>query len=446
MNAAELTQAFQQVFPEASPPIFCYAPGRVNLIGEHIDYNGMPVLPMTMDRRIAVAFSARSDALIRLVNADPTFPPATFDNLPDIPPSQKGAWENYGKAAIQGINQYFDIQPGKGIDLLVTSDIPIAAGLSSSSGLIVATALAYLHVLGKTLGGDIERIELAQCLAQAERYAGAHGGGMDQAIILLGAKDTALKIDFFPLRIEPVPLPLGYCLVVCNSLVKAEKTGAARHRYNEGPLIGKILTALVQKHLQSEWDEDIEINRLGDLWLGHLCLTHQEVQELFEAVFTCDQTTVDEIAEALQIKPARLQQEWLADIPSPPDGLSLKSKARHQRTEFHRVEMARDACEAQDGAALGRLMVESHRSCADDYGVSCPELDRLVELALEAGAVGARLTGAGFGGCTINLVPETEVDHFQQTMTQNYYRDFLNTEPPAHAILRVKPCAAADYS
>lgn len=445
MHKGQLLAEFASLFPDAPSPACCRAPGRINLIGEHTDYNGSPVLPMTIDRDITLAYAPRNEATIHAANANAAFPSAEFTNAAHIRPSQEGHWINYCKAAVQGLNQHFNTTEFPGMDFLVQATLPNAAGLSSSSALVVACALAYLDVLGLSLGQDISRLELAEVLAASERYAGTQSGGMDQAIILLGGDSCALKIDFFPLRCEEAPLPPGYRIVACNSLVKAEKSGDARHRYNEGPLTCQLIRAIIEKRLKEDLGKDLELERLGHLWTGGLCMTHKEVAGLFEATFTRETMTLAEVAHELDMNVDTLRARWFHDFKEPAGGLRLKTMARHQRTEYERVESARDALLDGNAEEFGQLMIQSHESCAKDYGVSCPELDKLVEVALEAGATGARLTGAGFGGCTVNLVPEEALEEFQRKVQQHYYGDFLGAADHSGAILPVKPspCAGA---
>lgn len=430
---------FREIFPAGGEPRVCRVPGRVNLIGEHTDYNGLPVLPMTVDREIVVAFRSRPDGVFQLCDMNPDFPEVGFQNAAWIPPSAAGSWENYCKAAVVGLNRRFSFDTRRGMDALVAGDLPIAAGLASSSALVVACALAYLKVQGRDLENDIGRLPLAELLAEAEHYVGTRGGGMDQAVILGGRANHACKIDFHPLRIEVAPLLEDYAVVVCDSTVKAEKGGAARNRYNEGPRLCALITALIEKQLKVEIDEDIEIDHLGDLFHGALCLTVKEAQELGLRAVPGPRAGRSAVAKRLAMKLDEVRERWLGDLPEPPGGFPLQARLRHQLTEYERVERARDALLAGDGDELGRLMNASHESCAEDYGISCAELDRLVAVARRAGAVGARLTGAGFGGATVNLVPMDRVERFMSVVSREYYCGYLEWpgEPPmfvAHAV------------
>jgi N-acetylgalactosamine kinase len=303
--------------------------------------------------------------------------------------------------------------------------------------------------MNRSIDTEPQRIELASLLAQAERYVGVQGGGMDQAIILLGEKGCACKINFFPLRVERVPVFDDHVFVVCNSLVKADKSGSAIHRYNEGPLSCRLVRAVVEKHAKLAYDEEIEIEHLGDLWFGPLCLTNVEVEALFNEAFPRPRTTLAQAASLLNMSEAEIRRRWLGDLPEPAGGFPLQARARHQLTELVRVEQGRDCLLAGDALTFGALMDSSHRSCADDYGVSSPQLDKLVEVARSGGSIGSRLTGAGFGGCTVNLVPKDAVDRFVAHLTEAYYCDYLGhagSDPVREDWLIVaRPVEAANY-
>jgi N-acetylgalactosamine kinase len=334
-----------------------------------------------------------------------------------------------------------------GLDLLVRGTVPAAAGLSSSSALVVATALAYLAALDRPVETVVPRIELAQLLAEAEQFVGTRGGGMDQAIILLGKQGHACKIDFAPLRAECMPVFDGCVFVACNSLVKAEKTGDARHRYNAGPLSCRLITALVERQAREEFGEDFTLDRLGELWSGALCLTFEEAESLFERALPAERMPLAEAATRLHLSEDEVRARYLGDLPEPPGGYPLRARARHQLGEHRRVQQARDALLAGDPETFGDLMNGSHASCAGDYAVSCPELDALAQAARDAGALGARMTGAGFGGCTVNLVPEDRLDPFLEHVDRAYYREHLGLDggAPAEAMFPVRSSDGAQY-
>src|SRR5881296_4032952 len=231
MTSTDLAAAFAHAFgapPSSAGPVHVVrAPGRVNLIGEHIDYCGLPVLPMALRQSVRIAFQPRSDRETRLVNRDSRFVPSAFAVSESIPPAPAGDWGNYARAAARALAQRFpDL---RGVNALVDSDLPIAAGLSSSSALVVAMALALMHANRVT----VPSLELMELLGRGERYVGTAGGGMDQAIILGARAGCASRIDFHPLRLTPTAVPTGWQFIVAWSLLHAEKSGAARQAYNE---------------------------------------------------------------------------------------------------------------------------------------------------------------------------------------------------------------------
>src|SRR5437867_3618835 len=369
MISTDLAAAFAQAFgapPSSAGPVHVVrAPGRMNLIGEHIDYCGLPVFPMALRQSVRIAFHPRADWETRLVNRDPRFAPSAFAVSESIPPAPAGDWSNYARAAAQALAQRFpDV---RGVDALVESDLPIAAGLSSSSALVVAMALAIMHANRVT----VPSLELMDLLGRGERYVGTAGGGMDQAIILGAQAGCASRIDFHPLRLTPTAVPADWQFIVASSLVRAEKSGGARQAYNE-------------RTRQCDEARRLVATRLG-----------QREDMAYPALLAA--APVEELLE-------------LAGAGATVSGV-LARRFRHVVTEGTRVPQAEAAMAARDLAAFGRLLDASHQSLRDDYEVSHPELDRLVELARAAGAAGARLTGAGFGGsivalCRVDRAPE----------------------------------------
>lgn len=298
------------------------APGRVNLIGEHIDYHGFPVLPMALRQRIEVSFRVRRDRLIRATSAE--FGVREFEWRRDLEPVAHGDWENYLRAAARLI------EPGFGVDAEVTSDLPAAAGLSSSSALIVAFTLCLLRANGRTLSFE----ELMAILPEGEQFVGTRGGGMDHAASLASRAGCALLIEFRPLAVHPIPIPPEWTFLVGHSLESAEKSGPAREAYN-----------------------------------------------------------------------ARRQA-----------GIN-----EHTLSEAARVEAAVAAMRRDDAHEFGRLLTASHASLRDYLKVSTPALDRLVEAAMESGALGARLTGAGFGGCAVILCRRGDREQVSRGIIERFY-------------------------
>jgi N-acetylgalactosamine kinase len=410
MDYELVVRAFRKQFPrDQQTPALFRVPGRVNLIGEHTDYNGLPVLPLALQKEVVVAVAPRDDARVVMGNVDPRYEDREFVADENVDAAPAGDWSNYCRAAATGLWQYLSQHAGgatrvRGMNIMLHGDIPVAAGLSSSSALVVACALALLHANGISVGNGedrLDRIELAEILARAEQYVGTRGGGMDQTVALCARKGAALKIHFFPIRVTEVPLPRGYKFVVCNSMVRAEKSAHQRELYNRGPQNCDAAAAILAEELRAEMNQPIR--RLGDLSPENFGVA---VGELWR----------------------RIERTLSRKAPE------LVPFVRHVFREGERVEEAVEALEAGNMQAFGKLMVKSHESLRDDYGVSCPELDALVDIALEAGATGSRLTGAGFGGCTVSLVPETGVSGFVSAVQSRYYGDYLVRHRPDLAV------------
>ena len=201
-----LVRCFGAAYP-GRPLDIVRAPGRLNIIGEHTDYNGLPVMPMAIDREMAIALTPADDARVEMSNLDDAYPPFSFELSAQIEPASAGHWSNYARAAGQALWDWAqenspESLPLRGFAGCAGGTVPAGSGLSSSSALVVAAACALVHVNRL----PIERPELADLLARGERYVGTQGGGMDQAASLLSREGTALKIDFFPLRTRQVRL------------------------------------------------------------------------------------------------------------------------------------------------------------------------------------------------------------------------------------------------
>jgi N-acetylgalactosamine kinase len=429
------------------------APGRVNLIGEHTDYNGLPVFPMAVNRDMAAVFSPRNDRKVVIANTEPGFVERCFDIEQSIPPYPTGDWGNYCKAALQGLLDHYrqkrrGAERFRGFEATIDGDIPIAAGMSSSSALVVLCALIFLASNRLDLHTTAEgRLELADLLAGAERYVGTQGGGMDQAISLMGRAGHAVKIDFFPLRTRTTPLPENCAFVVADSTVKAAKTAEALDKYNRRPVECRLAAAVLKRIFSEHYGREVPISLLGDLKEEKLAVAESEIWKIADAALHEDPYTLEETAGILgqsAEKTAALycQRRDGSIFPQPPEGFKLQQRYRHVIDEGRRVEQSVRALEAGDISGFGELMNRSHQSCRDLYEISCPELDRLVDISRKAGALGSRLTGAGFGGCTVSLVENKQVDAFSRRIIQAYYRDYLGLEDREFGTL-IFPCQAA---
>ena len=418
-------------YPGKSPSSIVRAPGRVNLIGEHTDYNGYPVLPMAIDRDFVFIVSPRKDLSVELINENPSFERRTFTTEFPLPPYKQGDWGNYVKAAVHGILEagLVDVKKAVGLQAVVGGTIPESAGLSSSSALVVASALAFLAANNV----EVDHEELAELLAHAERYVGSEGGGMDQAVSLLAEANKALKIDFFPLRTEPVPLPNNLTFVVCNSLMRAPKSESVRYAYNRRVIECRLATALIAKAVGDKTGITVRPARLADLSAERLKIDQRALDEIALNAIGERSLSMNEVAQRLGERVDTVEKKLctLRDgsiLPEPSDGFRVWNRYWHVVTEARRVTSAVKAMREGESAVVGALMSESHASCRDDYEISCPELEVLVSIAREHGALGARLTGAGFGGCTVNAVPAERVETFLRGVTAAYYNGYIKRE------------------
>ncbi len=413
-RVATLVKQFRMQF--CQPPQFVVlAPGRINLIGEHTDYNGYPVLPAAIDRHVAVAVGSRADSIVQARTSAPGLAPCTFVLEGRLQPGPSGDWGNYVKAAAQLLCAR--VSAPKGADILVDGTVPVGAGLSSSSALVVGTGLALLLSAGIS---DLSRFALAEEFASAEQFVGTLSGGMDQACCLLAEEQAALRIDFFPLRVRSVPFPSDYHIAVCHSLVRAEKAGAARTAYNlrvwECSVAARAVAFLLGDHEQA-----LSIDRLADLERHFPSQPRASFLDLLTYHLPDRPMPIDEIARLLNANVESLMPRSRKYAPPLDTPLQLLRRARHVFSEADRVESAEAALRLGQVDSLHRAMRASHGSCRDDYEVSCPELETLVDAAITCGAVGSRLTGAGFGGSTVQLVPTNKLPEFFERIDQLFY-------------------------
>jgi len=397
------------------------APGRVNLIGEHTDYSSLPVLPIAIDRSIIIVASPRDDANVELRNLDPSFPAREFRLDAKIPPYATGDWANYVKAGFQGVIDHFgnkgvEIDKLRGATMIVDGRVPPAAGLSSSAALTVSSALALMAV------NDLSQDPLAtaQMVARSEWYVGTMAGGMDQAASTLGLRDHAMLIHFDPLRVSPVKMPPGAAIIVADSLEVSDKSGKVRAEYNRRVIECAIAARILGKAIGLE-----NVRMLGDVVKQ---LKRWTARDLVEALAKSapERISISQASPILNVREESLRAEVLGpsaqriniDETRP---LEILRRARHVLTETERVSLAAEAMPAGRLDEMGALMDASHQSLRDDFDASTSRLDAMVACAREAGAFGARLTGAGFGGCIIALVREADAGSVLKHLQRDYY-------------------------
>ena len=357
---SNLKWAFKDIYGGA--PIVYRAPGRVNLIGEHTDYNQGFVMPAAIDRYVWTAIRSRDDRKVRIHSANYS-DTAEFD-LDEVMPVRKGDWSDYAQGVMVSLqNAGYNI---RGADILISGDVPIGSGLSSSAAFEISVGFALLD----QCGASIDRTELARMCQRAENeFVGMRCGLMDQFTACHGEVGKAIMLDCRTLEYESFEIPDDVSLVICNTMVKHE---LASSEYN---------------------------SRRADCEEGSRILARSDPR-----ITSLRDVTIDELDRRGSELPERIF--W---------------HCRHVVTENERVQEAAAALGSGDLEAFGTLMCESHRSLRDDFEVSSPELNLMVQIAnMQEGVIGARMTGGGFGGCTINLVYKDATKEFIDTISREY--------------------------
>ncbi|KAH6571094.1 hypothetical protein BASA60_007372 [Batrachochytrium salamandrivorans] len=438
-----LSLAFEKKFKQ-KPKLFARSPGRVNLIGEHIDYSGYSVLPMAIDSDIVIAVAVAADSdpcrfKVDISNIDEsTYPDQYIDVLLDQPIFINSAiheWSNYFKCGCKGALENSNHDGLKSMMVMISGTIPAGAGLSSSSALVCASVIATLAIQGINKPKD----DLVQIAIRSERYAGVHTGGMDQSISIMGQQGNILMIHFYPtLSISPVrvpTLPVPAVFVIANTLVTADKHVTAPRNYNLRVVETRIAAALLAKKLEIHFSGDrLSLRHLQDLYFSKNDLVKGEISQLDDLIHLVHQHikpepyTLEDISQELGISTEEARKTFIGElIIYDADGFDLYKRTLHVFSEARRVYMFWDTCAhaskepdrmLQD---LGRLMNESQDSCRDYFKCSCPEIDKLTAICRDSGAFGSRLTGAGWGGCTVSLVKESQVAAFIEKVKNEYY-------------------------
>jgi galactokinase len=362
-RVAALKSEFKRQYG-ALPELVVRAPGRVNLIGEHTDYNDGYVLPIAIDRSVLVASSRRPDRTVRLRTVD--FGEQVVFSLDNITSDEGQRWSNYQRGVAVVLEERGVRLPG--VDVAIASDVPVAAGLSSSAALEVSMAVTWQTLVGF----ELSRPDLALLCQRAENtFVGVNCGIMDQFISALGQENAALLIDCRSLAHRAVSLPAGAVVVVMDT---RKQRGLSDSAYNTR---------------RAECEEGVRLLR------AHL----PDIRALRDVSMTEFESCADGLPE------------------------NVRMRCRHVIGENQRALDGVEALGRGDAATFGRLMDASHRSLRDDYEVSCAELDAMVEAAWRApGVIGARMTGGGFGGCAVALVDQAQAEVFSRQVATEYQR------------------------
>lgn len=354
------------------------APGRVNLIGEHTDYNSGLCLPLALPCAATAAVAPRPDGSLEVRSE--SFPDSWQGTVESLAPGTGSGWAGYVTGVLWAMRQGGLDVPG--LEIRIDSDVPIGAGLSSSAALECAVAVAVAGLLELPLTERVRERLAHACVRAETEYVGAPTGGMDQTVSMLATEGSAVLIDFADDSTTQVSLPLaenGLTLVVT------------------------------------------------DTGVSHAHTTGGYAERRAECEAAADALGLESLRQASRTDLDRLDDE------------RLRLRARHVVTENARVTEAVDAIQRRDWPALGGLLDASHHSLRDDFEVSCPELDLAVVTAREAGALGARLTGGGFGGSVVSLVPEERAGALTTALDVAFAAAGLGA--PAH--LEATPSAGA---
>lgn len=373
LELAQLGDEFRERF--GTDPRFFQAPGRVNLIGEHTDYNEGFVMPFAIDRRAIVAGSRRKDSILNVFARD--LGEVVAIDLNDEIVTRRGTWVDFVEGTFrmiaEGVGQTF-----LGADVILTSTVPVGAGLSSSAAIEMALGFALMSLNGEA----IDRKSLALAGQQVEhRFVGTRSGVMDQFAAVFSRSGSAMLLDCRSLEIDYVPIEIdGVAIVVVDSRIKHD---LASSEYNTRREECEAGVAILREHLPG--------------------------------VTTLRDVTGDVFERYMHLLPE-----------------TIGRRCRHVISENHRTLAAAAAFREKNVRTAGALMTASHASLRDDYEVSCPELDELVENALTVdGVYGSRMTGGGFGGCTVNLMDRASLDEFR-TVTVEGYESRFGREPDVY--------------
>eukprot|EP00106_Octopus_bimaculoides_P011662 XP_014779104.1 PREDICTED: N-acetylgalactosamine kinase-like isoform X1 [Octopus bimaculoides] len=411
----ELISVFQQKYGE-QPQFFVQAPGRVNLIGEHIDYCGYSVLPMAVEQNILIAAARSGDDKIFVANKDSNF--ADFECSTNNLTIAEGttSWHIYFLCGLKAIEDSGRLQQQmSGLYCMVDGVIPKSAGLSSSSALVCCSALvaAFANNLKFT------KSELAELCTVSERYCGTQGGGMDQSIAFMAEEGQAKLITFNPLSATNVQLPSGVVFVVSNSCVEMHK--AATANFNIRVVECRLAAKLIAKKLGLDW---LQLKKLGDVQKT-LKYDFPQMLATVQQLLHAEAYSKQEVCTELGIEEDELNKTSLCGNTLHVQQFKLYNRAMHVFSEANRVHQFKAFCDNPDADAiqkLAKLMNDSHSSCRDLYECSCPELDSLVNICLQSGALGSRLTGAGWGGCAVSMVPTEQLKSFMDDVKTKYYQ------------------------
>jgi N-acetylgalactosamine kinase len=475
----EVLELFARTYGENTQALIVRSPGRINLMGRHIDHRGGYVNMMTIQREIVVVASPRQDCRVYLANVSDEFDSDFFDVAEELPYIRQfadwrdylssehvrdvhspslGQWTNYVRAGVYRLSHCYPDRVLLGMNAAVGGDIPMGAGLSSSSALTVASSLALVIINNL----DIRPAGFVDLCGEGEWFVGTRGGAADHAAVTLSLPGKILPITFFPFRVgDPLDFPQGYRLVVCNSRVQAKKTQGARDFFNHRVACYEIGIALFRKFFPKQTEH---VEHLRDITPENLGVSLSEFyQMLMHLPETADRPFLRQLLQK--------RSQWLEEVFSThkePVTYPLRAVFLYGVAECQRSIVFRELLEKGDVEGVGRLMLVSHdgdrivrfdgnggarlfSAPSDDsylqhlsllasspvpeeqgraalywqpggYACSCWEIDKMIDIARGVpGVVGAQISGAGMGGCMMVLAREEAVETLRQKLTEHYY-------------------------
>lgn len=452
----KLLSKFTKIYG-TKPDFVARSPGRVNIIGEHIDYSLYDVLPMavTADALIAVKSTPTTGgkAIIKIANLnDEKFPSREFD-IPSKRDIEIDAsiheWTNYFKAGLRGALQFLRKKDEgawtpTSMEIVMDGNVPAGGGLSSSAALVCASALSVMVAHNH----DVSKHDLFDLAVVSERAVGVFSGGMDQAASIFSRRGYLLDCAFFPsFHAEHVPVPRSdpeITFLVSQSFVAADKHVTAPKHYNlrvvECTLAAVVLAKLHDVELEHDSSPlGFSLRNLHEGIMGKKGRSDEAPEIQVAAMRSLVEDKLDQedgysredVANILEMSVTSLEEEYMSKFPVQAERFQLRRRALHVFGEAKRVfdfkkilsraQEAAKGLDDQELRSLGDLMNETQKSCSEIYDCSAPELDEICAIARRAGTYGSRLTGAGWGGCTVHLVAQNKVDQVMEALKQDYY-------------------------
>lgn len=473
-----LRAQFKETYGE-NPEFVARAPGRVNLIGEHIDYCLFGVLPTAIDRDILIAVSTSDTTTdVEIANIVKKYPSRKFKYAGpnEIVPidSKIFEWTNYFKCGYKGILTKLALKKPKGMKVMVDGRVPTGSGVSSSSAFVVCSALATLRA-NEVGASRVSKRELTELAIESERFVGVNSGGMDQSASVFSTAGNAVFISFYP-KLVATPLALPdptMVFVIANTLVVSDKHVTAPMHYNKRAVECSLAAHVLGKKLGLSNDtlKWITLRDVTEQYFAKKKATTtssdetnaEEMETRLNEMIHLAQTHFDddrketgysrkEIASMIGTTESSLNETFFTRFPVAGEAFYLYKRSMHVFTEALRVQRFRQICLSQKSGSttlfsqLGQLMDESQDSCRELFDCSCPEVDEVCVLARKSGAVGSRVTGAGWGGCTVSLVPQNKVVTFIEKIKAGYYSvkfPKLTSEELDQAIFATRPGSGA---